>query len=168
MQIIHNADLSIHIVSASRFAAEDFAQKSLLGRCLTRPEHKSYESTIRCGNHESLAITYNTAIESSAPTTVLVFCHDDVDLGPEHLGSQLQKALARFDVVGVCGNQRHQRGQVAWWLDPTSGQWDHAYLSGAIRHGSLGSAVPTVFGPTPMPVASLDGVFIAARADTRR
>lgn len=166
MQIIHNADLSIHIVSASRFAPEDFAQKSLLGRCLTRPEHKFYESTIRCGNHESLAITYNTAIESSSPTTVLVFCRDDVDLGPEHLGSQLQKALARFDVVGVCGNQRHQRGQVAWWLDPTSGQWDHAYLSGAIRHGSLGSAVPTVFGPTPMPVESLDGVFIAARADT--
>lgn len=95
-----------------------------------------------------------------------MFCHDDVDLGPEHLGLQLQEALARFDVAGVCGNQRHHKRQVAWWLDPTSGQWDHAYLSGAIRHGSPGSAATTVFGPTPMPVESLDGVFMAARADT--
>ena len=128
MQIIHNAELSIHIVSASRCSPEDFAQESLLGRCLTRPEHKAYKSTIHCSNHESLAITYNSAIESSPPTTVLVFCHDDVDLGAEHLGSQLQEALARFDVVGVCGNQRHQSGQVARWLGPSSGQWVHAYL----------------------------------------
>ncbi len=138
----------------------------MLGRCLTRQEHRAYKSTLRCSNHESLAITYNAAIETSSPDTMLVFCHDDVDLGHDNLGPQLQDALARFDVIGVCGNQRHQSGQIAWWLDPTSDQWDHAYLSGAIRHGSLRSATTTVFGQTPMPVQTLDGLFLAARAET--
>ena len=138
----------------------------MLGQCLTRKEHHNYGSNIRYSNSESLAITYNSAIEGSAPDTVLVFCHDDVDLGPENLGTQLQDALDRFEVVGVCGNQRHQCGQVAWWLDPHSGERDLAYLSGAIRQGSLRSATTAVFGPTPMPVQSLDGVFMAARADT--
>ena len=138
----------------------------MLGRCLNREEHQRYDCTIRYGNREPLAITYNAAIERSAPDTVLVFCHDDVDLGPDNLGPQLQDALARFDVIGVCGNQRHQSGQIAWWLLPQSDQRDHAYLSGAIRYGSLGSATTTVFGPTPMPVQTLDGVFLAARAET--
>lgn len=143
----------------------EFAQTSLLGRCLTRPEHNTYETAIRYGNREPLAITFNAAIESSSPGTVLVFCSDDLDLGPDNLGPQLQDALARFDVVGVCGNQRHQSGQIAWWLDPTSSQSDHPYLSGAIRRGSPGSATTTVFGPSPMPVQLLDGIFLAVRAD---
>ena len=146
--------------------SEDFAQKSLLGQCLTRQEHQDYNSTIRYGNNEPLAITYNAAIEGSPPDTVLVFCHDDVELGPDNLALQLQEALARFDVVGVCGNQRLQRGQVAWWINPKNDQWDHAHLSGAIRHGTLRHFKTQVYGPTPMPVQSLDGVFIAVRALT--
>ena len=138
----------------------------MLGQCLTREEHQNYSKTIRYGNNEPLAITYNAAIKNSPPDTVLVFCHDDVDLGPDNLSPQLQDALDRFKVVGVCGNQRHQRGQVAWWLDPITGHRDDAYLSGAIRHGTLRSAETAVFGPTPMPVQTLDGVFLAARAET--
>ena len=137
----------------------------MLGQCLTRPEHKGYDSVIQYNNREPLAITYNAAIENSPPNTLLVLCHDDVDLGPDNLGAELNKALARFDVVGVCGNQRHQPGQVAWWLDPQNDQWDHAYLSGAIRQGTPGSAKTAVFGPSPVPVQSLDGVFLATRAD---
>ena len=164
-QLIHNIDHPICIVSASHWNAEVFAQKSLLGCCLTRPEHNTYETAIRYGNREPLAITYNTAIETSSPDTVLVFCSDAMDLGPDNLGPRLQDALARFDVVGLCGNQRHQSGQVAWWLNPTSSQSDHPYLSGAILRGSPGSAKKTVYGPSPMPVQLLDGMFLAVRAN---
>ena len=119
-------------------------------------------------NVKPLADLYNRAINAASSSTVLVFCHDDVDLGPESLEPQLQAALARFDLVGVAGNQRHQRGQIAWWLDPRSGGWDHPYLSGALRHGRPGRSHLDVFGPAPMPVQLLDGVFLAARAETLR
>ncbi len=160
------AAISICIVSASRLQPADFSKQSLLGRSLHRQEHQGYNTTIRYGNSEPLAITYNAAIETATARTILVFCHDDVDLGPEHLRPHLEGALARFDVVGVAGNQRHQRGQVGWWIDPHSGGYDHPFTSGAIHHGSLQCAETIVFGPAPMPVKSLDGVFLAARADT--
>ena len=159
-------ELAIHIVCASRVSRSEFIQDTLLGRCLQRPEHRNYNTAICFGNSDPLAITYNTAIEAVQPGSVLVFCHDDLDLGPEPLGTQLQAALARFDLVGVAGNQRHQRGQIAWWLDPHSGGWDHPFLSGAIRHGTPQQSQLDVFGPAPMQVQLLDGVFLAARADT--
>lgn len=158
--------LAIYIVCASRVSRSEFTQDTLLGRCLQRPEHRDYNTAICFSNSDPLAITYNAAIEAAPPGSVLVFCHDDLDLGPEPLEPQLQAALARFDLVGVAGNQRHQRGQIAWWLDPLRGGWDHPFLSGALRHGTPERSLLDVCGPTPMPVQLLDGVFLAARADT--
>jgi tetratricopeptide (TPR) repeat protein len=159
-------ELAIHIVCDSRVSRSEFLQDTLLGRCPQRPEHRDYNTAICFGNSDPLAITYNSAIEAAPPGSALVFCHDDLDLGPEPLGTQLQAALARFDLEGVAGNQRHQRSQIAWWLDPHSGCWDHPFLSGAIRHGTPERSQLNVFGPAPMPVQLLDGVFLAARADT--
>ena len=152
------------IVSASRLDRASFQTESLLGRSLQRPEHSSYASAISTSNSAPLALAYNAAIEAASADTLLVFCHDDVDLGPLPLEPQLKDALQRFDLVGVAGNQRHQPGQIAWWLDPGSGQWDYPFLSGAIEHGQPSQAQLAVFGPVPMPVQLLDGVFLVARA----
>lgn len=156
------------LVSATRLEEAAFWSDTLLGRSLRQPQHRQLVARIRFVNRDPLAITYNAAIEAAPAGAVLVFCHDDLDLGPETLGPELEAALARFDLVGVAGNQRHQSGQACWWLNPHSGGWDHPYLSGALRHGTPASHHLAVYGPAPMPVQLLDGVFLAARADTLR
>jgi hypothetical protein len=124
------------LVSATRLEEGAFWSDTLLGRSLRQPQHRQLVARIHFANRQPLADAYNAAINAAPAGAVLVFCHDDVDLGPEPLGPQLEAALSRFDLVGVAGNQRHQRGQVAWWLNPRSGGWDHPYLSGALRHGT--------------------------------
>jgi hypothetical protein len=60
--------------------------------------------------------------------------------------------------------QRRDRGR------PGQGGWDHPFLSGALRQGAPESSHLDVYGPmpvpVPMPVQLLDGLFLAARADT--
>ena len=158
----------LQLISATRLEEAVFWSDTLLGRSLQQAQHRQLVTRIHFSNLQPLAVTYNAAINAAPPGAVLVFCHDDVDLGPKSLVPQLQAALARFDLVGVAGNQRQQSGQVGWWLDPCSGGWDHPFLSGALRHGTPDAAQLMVYGPTPMPVQLLDGVFLAARADTLR
>jgi predicted O-linked N-acetylglucosamine transferase (SPINDLY family) len=156
------------LVSATRLEEAAFWSDTLLGRSLRQPQHRQLVARIHFANRDPLAIPYNAAIEAAPAGAVLVFCHDDLDLGPESLEPELEAALARFDLVGVAGNQRHQSGQAGWWLNPRSGGWDHPFLSGALRHGTPDSSRLDVYGPAPMPVQLLDGVFLAARADTMR
>ena len=158
----------VQLVSATRLEQAAFWNNTLLGRSLRQTQHRQLVARICFANRDPLAIHYNAAIDAAPAGAVLVFCHDDLDLGPEPLGPQLEAALQRFDLVGVAGNQRHQRGQVGWWLNPRSGGWDQPFLSGAIRHGTPERSQLDVFGPAPMPVELLDGVFLAARADTLR
>ena len=159
---------AVQLVSATRLEEAPFWNDTLLGRSLRQTQHRQLVARICFANRDPLAIHYNAAIDAAPAGAVLVFCHDDLDLGPDPLGPELEAALARFDLVGVAGNQRHQSGQIAWWLDPRSGGWDHPFLSGALRHGTLERSQLDVFGPAPMPVQLLDGVFLAARADTLR
>jgi hypothetical protein len=154
------------LVSATRLEEAAFWSDTLLGRSLRQPQHRQLVARICFSNDQPLAVSYNTAIDAAPAGAVLVFCHDDLDLGPESLGPELEAALARFDLVGVAGNQRQQSGQAGWWLNPRSGGWDHPFLSGALRHGTPDSSRLDVYGPAPMPVQLLDGVFLAVRADT--
>ena len=156
----------VQLVSATRLEETAFWSGTLLGRSLRQPQHQQLVARICFANRQPLAVAYNAAIEDAPAGAVLVFCHDDVDLGPEPLAPQLQAALARFDLVGVAGNQRRQSAQVAWCLDPRSGGWDHPFLSGALRHGTPDSSQLDVYGPAPMPVQLLNGVFLTARAET--
>ena len=156
----------VQLVSATRLEEAAFWSETLLGHSLRQPQHRQLLARIHFANRQPLAMAYNAAIEAAPAKAVLLFCHDDLDLGPEPLAPQLEAALLRFDLVGVAGNQRHQSGQLAWWLDPRSGGWDHPYLSGALRQGVPESSHLDVYGPVPMPVQSLDGVFLAARAET--
>jgi len=66
VQIIHNAELSIHIVSAKRFALEGFAKK-------------------RCSTH-------NAAIECLPPTTFLAHYHSSL---AKRLDFQIKDHFAR-------------------------------------------------------------------------
>jgi len=154
----------IHVVSATRVGEGAFGHGTLLGRSLQQPQHRSLLAVIAHTNRDPLALAYNAAIAAAPAEAILVFCHDDVDLGGAPLAAELDSALQTFDLVGVAGNQRRQSGQMAWWLAGATLQWDHPGVSGRISHGQPGAAKEVTYGPSPMPVELLDGVFLAARA----
>lgn len=151
---------SVHIVSATRLDETDFWKHSLLGCSLQQPQHRELLARICFNNSKPLALHYNASIDA-VDEGIIIFCHDDVDLGAISLIPSLGAALDRFDLVGVAGNQRSWPGQFCWWLSPNGIDFDYPFLSGAISHGLPESSQPVNFGPTPMPVLMLDGVFIA-------
>lgn len=156
---------SVHIVSATRSNEADFWLNSLLGRSLSQPQHCDLSARICFNNSEPLPLHYNASIDA-VDEGIIIFCHDDVDLGASSLIPSLEAALERFNIVGVAGNQRSWPGQSSWWLKPNGIDFDYPFLSGAISHGLPESAKLDVFGPTPMPVLMLDGVFIAVNVCT--
>ena len=104
------------VVAATRLEQEAFWSDSLLGRSLARPAHSGYSHRISYANSSPLALTYNRGLEQAPDGSLVVFCHDDLWLGEQPLGPQLEEALDRFDLVGVAGNRRREAGTQAWWL----------------------------------------------------
>jgi Glycosyltransferase like family len=157
--------MALIFVTATRWTQAEFDEHAPLGRSLAAVYQVSpLELRVFANNTRALALNYNAVIDAAAPDDVLVFVHDDVVVDDWMLGWRLQEALLHFDVVGVAGNRRQQPEQTAWLMLPHTSQWDAAYLSGAIMHGSTSNKVLTFFGSTPAKVALLDGVLLAARA----
>lgn len=131
--------MALIFVTATRWSQAEFEARAPLSRSLA-PVHEvtPLELRVFADNTQALALSYNTVIEAAAPDDVLVFVHDDVVVDDWMLGWRLQEALLHFDVVGVAGNQRRQPEQTTWLMLPHTNQWDLAYASGAIMHGSVG------------------------------
>lgn len=154
-------------VAATRLSEQEFWTDSALGRSLQRfRSDPKVDIHLFFGNALGLPTVYNQALVSSNLVDIVVFLHDDVWLAEEDLYGKLKAALARFDVVGVAGNVRRIAYQPSWaFSGAREGKiiWDHEYLSGAIRHGSVDRHVNTSFGPSPARCELLDGVFLACR-----
>ena len=165
--------MGLLFVSASRMSETEFAARSLLAKSLASVSVVT-PLTLRlfAENSQPLADCYNQVIEEAKPDDVLVFVHDDVHLDDWLVGWRVQEALQHFDVIGIAGNRRRQHGQETWYLQPGQmingvkhlNQFDSAYLSGMIQHGQGNDLSISEYGPTPMPVKLIDGVFMAARA----
>ena len=165
--------MGLLFVSASRMSETEFAARSLLAKSLASVSAVT-PLTLRlfAENSQPLADCYNQVIEEAKPDDVLVFVHDDVHLDDWLVGWRVQEALQHFDVIGIAGNRRRQNGQETWYLQPGQmvngvnrfNQFDSAHLSGMIQHGYGNDLSVSEYGPTPMPVKLIDGVFIAARA----
>lgn len=156
------------LAAATRLEPEAFHREALLGRSLAHPAHADLQLGLTFANRAPLAHTFNRALEEAAEDSLVVFCHDDVWLGEAPLAPVLLDALAHFDLVGVAGNSRRVAGQLAWWLNPTTGAWDHPHLVGHLRHGGPEGAIPQPYGPSPAAAALLDGVFLAGRVSVLR
>ena len=159
------------LISATRLSLQDFQNQSLLGRCLPRlGQFQPLALRLSHNNQEPLGQVYNRAIERAKPDDVLVFVHDDVHIDDWMLAQRLDDALQQFDVVGVVGNRRVVKGQLAWYQRPanatgTEHVWDSENLSGTICHGpNPQSGRLSLYGPAPSAVRLLDGVLLAARA----
>ena len=168
------------LVCATRASLQAFPEQTLLGRCLPRlGQFMPFGLKLFPENTRPLGECYNAALDEAGPDDVLVFVHDDVQIDDWMLGQRLSEALGVFDVVGVAGNRRRQPGQLTWYLQPpaptaqgtTEAPWDNEFLSGAISHAPTQPDRPkavSLYGPSPAPVALLDGVLIAARVDRLR
>lgn len=159
----------LRIVTATRHDGAGFRTQTLLGRSLhrLRPDQVSVEVT--CQNTTTgLPEIYNAALEEAREDDIVVCVHDDVWLDDWLLGERLAEALARFQVVGVAGNARRRPGQSSWFFrergaDGRLVRDERAQWRGAIVHRTDAREAPSFFGPTPAPVALLDGVFLAMR-----
>ena len=148
-------------------------RQSMLGRSLQQMEQLGpFGLQLYALNSKPLGLCYNEAIDIADPADVLVFVHDDLSLDDWFVSQRLEEALAVFDVVGVAGNRRLLPHQETWFMLPSRSlsfkrildRPDTGYLSGAIAHGSTSTAIVSLYGPCPSPVAVLDGVFLAVRA----
>ena len=84
--------LSVCIVSATRSNEADFWLHSLLGCSLKQPQHSDLSARICFNNSEPLTLHYNALIDS-VDEGILIFCHDDVDLGAGSLIPSLEAAF---------------------------------------------------------------------------
>lgn len=111
----------------------------------------------------SLCEAYTRALDL-ARGSLLLFCHDDIEIASEHPHAQIEAALAVADIAGIAGTSRltgpqwisarrpHVHGHV---ITPTpAGAW-RLSLYGALDGISAG-------------LCALDGVFLAGRRETFR
>ena len=161
--------MSLWFVSATRLSETAFDRESALARSLARvAEFSPFVLAAAYENSRPLPEIFNRAIDAAGADDTIVFVHDDVWIDDWYVAHRLEDALAAFDVVGVAGNRRRLPKQQSWAFAGGTRREHFDNLSGGIFHGPPERAVPSRFGPTPLEVKLMDGVFIAARARTLR
>lgn len=160
----------VYVASATRMDERTFWKTSALGRSLKtwQGDPRLAGVDIAFENRAGLPAVYNAALDRAGPDDAVLFVHDDIWLDDPEWLPKLLLALRRFDVVGVAGNVRRVRDQVAWlYLKVQDGRFwlDGNHLSGAVAHGPRPGGEVTYFGPSPAHCELLDGLFIAARKD---
>ena len=160
----------IEFISATRAANPD-VPKLPLARSLARL-HGMVEFTARitASNRIGLPTIYNRRILEGDDDTILVFVHDDIWINDMWIDCALDSGLARFDIVGVAGNQRRLPGAPSWALSshPPELVFDHPNISGRVGAGQGPFARPVQYGPSMQACKLLDGLFLAARRGTLR
>jgi hypothetical protein len=156
---------STRFVSATRLDERAFWESSALGSSLRALKDPRVIADVAFANTAGLPEVYNAAIGRAGPGERLVFLHDDVWLEDADPVAVIEEGLAHYDVIGVAGNVRRQPGQPTWMHRPDL-EIDQGFQSGAIRHGAARGGQRVGFGPFPAACELLDGVLLAAKADT--
>jgi GT2 family glycosyltransferase len=159
----------LRVVAATRHPPAAFPQQTPLGRSLARAAGPGWAVEVACSNAAGLPAVYNAAIARAADSDLLVFTHDDVWIDDWHIPLRLREALERFAVVGVVGNRRRVLRQPSFAFLDDKFTWDTAEnLSGSVVHTKEPSPRVGYYGECPAEVKLLDGVFLAAKAETLR
>ena len=163
----------ITIVSATRQAAPDFAEKTPLGASLKRLAFdKRVDTRIAFQNIAGLPVVYNNALGAADAGEILVFIHDDVWIDDYFFADRIKDALRAFDIMGVAGNRRRVPRQPSWLFGSPGPDGvfrkDRENHSGAVAHAKTPFGPVDYFGPTPAECELLDGVLLAAKRDALR
>jgi hypothetical protein len=159
----------LRLVAATRSDATAFPQTPL-GRSLERMRHwQNVRAEIAFNNSAGLPDVYNAAIQRADDRDSITFIHDDVWIDDWFLPLRVEMGLSQFAVLGVAGNVRRVPRQPSWYfVDADLTRDDPRNYSGAVAHGPNGMGTVNAYGPTPRPVALLDGLFLAAKVSTLR
>lgn len=162
----------LRVVSATRMDEKTFWKSSALGRSLTSWKHDPrLRFDIAFENRRGLPAVYNAALNAASKDDALLFVHDDVWLDDSQWLDKLMVSLKRYDIVGVAGNRRRVKDQVAWlYLKVENGKFwlDAGNLSGAVAHGKNPGGEVSIFGAWHQHCELLDGLFIAVRNDVAK
>ena len=158
------------LVSASRNDSDLFWRSTYLGRSLNRiPEQLQPTTQIyfsNCGpSAQGLPQIYNQTLKLANDNDILVLVHDDVYLNDWHFVDRARAAVCEFNVVGVAGSINPDLSQPSWGLAfdnqlRETGWQPGLERSGAINHFDYACPSVSIYGPSPMPVALLDGVVL--------
>lgn len=123
-----------------------------------RLEGEAYE-IIGIHDAKSLCEGYNRGAEESTGS-ILIFCHDDIEIVSPDFSKKIRKYLQHYDMVGVAGTSR--LANFNWML---SGQ---PYIHGVVTQiaPNTNELVILVFGadqPVSENIQALDGLFIAMK-----
>lgn len=161
------------MVSATQVPDAIFPDATFLGRSLARiPTHLRPQLTMAFANSGPGAVglgdLFNRVLDQADRDTNLVFLHDDVYLNDWFFAQRVLDALEQFDVVGVVGSTNPDLTQPSWGLrfdaDLNPNGWQPGLeRSGALNHFDYASPKISVYGPTPLACALLDGVFLAVK-----
>jgi hypothetical protein len=151
--------MTLRLIGATRLNKSAFHTETFLGQSLQHPVHNDLLKSLVFENRRGLPEVYNAALIQHQED-LLLFCHDDLALPPSPLEPIIKQSLTDFDIVGLAGNRRDQ-GHVAWHVRPDGLGWDYPYLRGESISGSIESSTKNVRGLCDVPVALIDGAFIA-------
>lgn len=159
---------TLELVSATRVGREQFLTSTALGLSLKRTGwDRRIRNHVFFNNTQPLPEVYNRIIDQCPADSLLLFVHDDVWLDDFNLFDRVSDGLAQFDVIGVAGNRRVPDRHCGWAFVDDALTWDSPeYLSGRVSHGQNASGLVSVFGDVPSRCQLLDGVFLAARAES--
>ncbi len=173
------------IVTATRVDEATFFHSTLLGRsllhlpALIRPRLIMRDKNVG-ERREGLPEVYNRAIDNAEPADTLIFVHDDVYLHDWYTPLRVAEALERFDIVGLAGAANSAPEEPNWGLAfspemQCMGWQKDLMASGAVAHGYVDSEEDcchedrlqlSIYGVSPLPCMSLDGLFLVARVST--
>lgn len=112
-------------------------------------------------NARSLAENYNRFLTGEYADAIVVFLHDDVQLGYHRraLGRLLHEAHQQFDIVGLAGATKLELCHPTVWHGMQRG------ASGGVACCHDGRWLYYVFGPTPARCECLDGFFLSVNVE---
>ena len=121
-------------------------------------------------NQDSIFKAYSEVIERPylKDSDIIILCHDDIEIWDsiEHFTHTLSTSLENPDVafVGVAGTTIMQKDAVWWDMERRKSGLHRGFV---FQGSGREDATPNYFGP-PGKVAILDGLFLAAKAETLR
>jgi GT2 family glycosyltransferase len=154
----------IRFVVASRHDKAGFLNESALGLSRLVLSQNDIEARLFADNRRGLPAVYNQAIEESKKDpAILVFVHDDLWILELFIRDKLTTGLKKFDLIGLAGSVIRRSNQPGWMFkNMAMEKAQPSELSGTVGHGKrLPPDRVSVYGPTPMQVKLLDGLFLA-------
>lgn len=178
----------IRIVVATQKTEEEYKQ-TVQYKCLENLQVKQIRNDISPGgwvSTEKITITiceknttglsklYNYYLSSEdILDDIIVFMHDDVEVHDQFFVEKLIKAHETYDIVGLAGatTQKYSRDKPTVWHhckenpNDTRGIVAHYIPKGfnGVAENHYNSAY---FGPTPAPVAVIDGLFMSVKGES--